>query len=97
MHSGGALKYATIRMHRYCGTVNSSMRTFRTQRFTEMERDRTERSHTTQKRAALTLQCHLETGGADPLKGGRTLETRGTRCGPVAGVSHSGLQVCWTI
>ena len=33
----------------------------------EMERDRTEHSHTTQKRAARTLQCHLETGGADPL------------------------------
>ena len=32
-----------------------------------MERDRTDRSHTTQKRAARTLQCHLETGKADPL------------------------------
>ena len=49
------------------GTVNSSLRTFRTQRFTEMERDCTERSHTTQKRAARTLQCHLEAGGVDPL------------------------------
>ena len=68
-HSGGSLKYATIRStipvsH---GTVNSSLRTFRKQRFMEMERDRTERSYTTQKRVARTFQSRLETGGADPL------------------------------
>ena len=32
-----------------------------------LERAHTERSHTTQKHAARTLQCYLETGGADDL------------------------------
>ena len=69
VHSGGALKYATIRStipvsH---GTVNSSLLTFRKQRFMEMERDRTERSYTTQQRVARTFQSRLEIGGADPL------------------------------
>ena len=34
----------------------------------EVERDRTERSHATQKRAARTLQFNSETGGVDPLQ-----------------------------
>ena len=42
------------------GTVNSPLLTFRKQRFMEMDCDRMEFWHTTQKRAARTLQCHLD-------------------------------------
>ena len=39
----------------------------RTQRFIGLERAHTERSHPTQKHAAWTLQCHLETSEAEDL------------------------------